>query len=76
MQVLVWASVRALKKLGIAMPANRPMIAITIMISTSVKPPGQDGLGFIPVQVNDPVPALKRPGQIANIVLLISDYCC
>jgi len=38
MQALVWARVRALTKLGIAMAASNPMIATTIMISTSVKP--------------------------------------
>ena len=38
MQVLVCAVVRAFKKLGIAIPANSPIMATTIMISTSVKP--------------------------------------
>src|SRR6267378_8682243 len=34
----IWAVVRALTKLGIAIAANSPMMATTIMISTSVKP--------------------------------------
>src|SRR2546429_5615154 len=34
----IWAVVRALTKLGIAIAANNPMMATTIMISTSVKP--------------------------------------
>ena len=38
MQAFIWEVVRALTKFGIAMAANRPMIATTIMISTSVKP--------------------------------------
>src|SRR5437868_1521278 len=38
MQPLAWEVARALTKLGIAMAANRPMMATTIMISTSVKP--------------------------------------
>src|SRR6266508_1997961 len=38
MQAFCCAVVRALTKLGIAIAANRPMMATTIMISTSVKP--------------------------------------
>src|SRR5215208_832480 len=38
MQALVCEVVRALTKLGIAMAANKPMMATTIMISTRVKP--------------------------------------
>src|SRR3974390_804420 len=38
MQALVCEVVRAFTKLGIAMAANRPMMATTIMISTRVKP--------------------------------------
>src|SRR4051794_3666259 len=38
MQAFCWEVVRALTKLGIAIAANRPMMATTIMISTSVKP--------------------------------------
>src|SRR5947199_3463498 len=38
MHALVWAVVRAFTKFGIAMAASNPMIATTIMISTSVKP--------------------------------------
>src|SRR5262245_22235581 len=38
MQAFFCAEVRALTKLGIAMAANKPMIATTIMISTRVKP--------------------------------------
>ena len=34
----IWAVVRALTKLGIAIAANSPIMATTIMISTSVKP--------------------------------------
>src|SRR5687767_15554911 len=38
MHAFFWAVVRALTKLGIAIAARRPMMATTIMISTSVKP--------------------------------------
>src|SRR5260370_2680196 len=38
MHALAWEVVRALTKLGIAIAARRPMMATTIMISTSVKP--------------------------------------
>src|SRR6266496_3089845 len=38
MQAFCCAVVRALTKLGIAIAANRPMMATTIMISTRVKP--------------------------------------
>jgi len=38
MQAFCCAVVRARTKLGIAIAANRPMMATTIMISTSVKP--------------------------------------
>src|SRR5438874_8670309 len=38
MQAFICEVVRALIKLGIAMAANSPMIATTIMISTNVKP--------------------------------------
>src|SRR3954463_5922154 len=38
MQALRCAVLRALEKLGMAIAANRPMMATTIMISTSVKP--------------------------------------
>ena len=35
---IIWDVVRALIKFGIAIAANRPMIATTIMISTRVNP--------------------------------------
>src|SRR5690349_2449962 len=38
MQVFFWAELRAFTKFGMAMAASRPMMATTIMISTSVKP--------------------------------------
>src|SRR5579871_2077985 len=38
MQALAWEVARALTKLGIAIAASNPMMATTIMISTSVKP--------------------------------------
>src|SRR5271157_3571424 len=38
MHALVWEVLRARTKLGMAMAASRPMMATTIMISTSVKP--------------------------------------
>src|SRR5476651_1580843 len=38
MQALACEVARAFTKLGIAIAANRPMMATTIMISTSVKP--------------------------------------
>src|SRR2546425_1216538 len=47
MQAFCWAVVRAFTKLGMAIAANRPMMATTIMISTSVKPDLRDVLIFI-----------------------------
>src|SRR5436309_80435 len=47
MQAVFWLAVRAFTKLGIAIAANRPMMATTIMISTSVKPALRDVLFFI-----------------------------
>src|SRR6266404_560105 len=47
MQAFFCEVVRALMKLGIAIAANRPMMATTIMISTNVKPPLRDVLVFI-----------------------------
>src|SRR5205085_8721951 len=47
MQAFIWAVVRALMKLGIAMAANRPIMATTIMISTRVKPRLRGVLTFI-----------------------------
>ena len=44
MQAFCWDVVRALTKLGIAMAANRPMMATTIMISTRVNPALRDVL--------------------------------
>src|SRR5512141_2122690 len=38
MQAFIWDWVRARTKFGIAMAANKPMIATTIMISTRVNP--------------------------------------
>jgi hypothetical protein len=38
MQALIWDVVRARTKLGMAIAANNPMIATTIMISTRVNP--------------------------------------
>src|ERR1700745_889318 len=46
-QAFFWAVVRALTKLGIAIAANRPMMATTIMISTRVKPDLREVLMFI-----------------------------
>ena len=39
MHAFICEVARALMKLGIAIAAKRPMMATTIMISTSVKPP-------------------------------------
>src|SRR5882724_12082792 len=47
MQPVACAVLRAFTKLGIAIAANRPIMATTIMISTSVKPPFRDVLFFI-----------------------------
>src|SRR6266702_863891 len=47
MQAFDCEVLRALTKLGIAIAARRPMMATTIMISTSVKPPLRDVLIFI-----------------------------
>src|SRR5205809_7040303 len=42
MHAFFWLTVRAFTKLGMAMAASNPMIATTIIISTSVKPPRRD----------------------------------
>src|ERR1700744_3788551 len=47
MQVFLRAVSRALMKFGIAIAAKRPMIATTIMISTSVKPALREDWIFI-----------------------------
>jgi hypothetical protein len=47
MQVFFRAVSRALMKFGIAIAARRPIIATTIMISTSVKPALTEDLIFI-----------------------------
>src|SRR6266404_3493416 len=47
MQALACAVVRAFTKLGIAIAANKPMMATTIMISTRVKPLLRVALLFI-----------------------------
>src|SRR6266487_5083633 len=47
MQAFDWEVLRALTKLGIAIAARRPMMATTIMISTSVKPALREVLIFI-----------------------------
>src|SRR5437867_34733 len=47
MHAFIWDCVRARTKLGMAMAANSPMMATTIMISTSVKPDLFDALIFI-----------------------------
>src|SRR2546429_5996222 len=49
MQTWAWEVVRDLTKLGIAIAANRPMMATTIMISTSVKPDGRSNLSLTTV---------------------------
>src|ERR1700674_2472816 len=46
-QAFVWAVCRARTKLGIAIAANKPMMATTIIISTRVKPDLLDVLIFI-----------------------------
>src|SRR6516225_3566042 len=47
MHAFICEVVRARTKLGIAIAARRPMMATTIMISTSVKPDLRDVLFFI-----------------------------
>ena len=47
MQAFICAVVRAFTKLGIAIEANMPIMATTIMISTSVKPPWRAVFVFI-----------------------------
>src|ERR1700761_6391529 len=47
MQVFFRAVSRALMKFGMAIAARRPMIATTIMISTSVKPALREDLIFM-----------------------------
>jgi hypothetical protein len=47
MQLFFWALLRARTKLGMAMAASKPMMATTIMISTSVKPALREVLIFI-----------------------------
>ena len=47
MQAFCCAVVRACTKLGMAMAANRPMMATTIMISIRVKPALREEVFFI-----------------------------
>ena len=47
MQAFCWAVVRARTKLGMAIAASNPMMATTIMISTSVKPALREMFFFI-----------------------------
>src|SRR5467141_2876880 len=47
MQAFFWLAARAFTKLGIAIAASKPMMASTIMISTSVKPARREFLSFI-----------------------------
>src|SRR6266851_5016293 len=47
MQAFFWLAARAFTKLGIAIAASKPMMATTIMISTSVKPARREFLSFI-----------------------------
>src|SRR5882672_3258391 len=47
MQAFICEVVRALMKLGMAIAANRPIMATTIMISTNVKPDLREVLMFI-----------------------------
>src|SRR2546426_9688822 len=47
MQAFICEVVRALMKLGIAIAANRPIMATTIMISTNVKPDLREVMIFI-----------------------------
>ena len=47
MQVFFCEVLRARTKFGMAIAANRPMMATTIMISTSVKPDLRDVLMFM-----------------------------
>src|SRR6185295_9151237 len=49
MHAFIWAVVRARTKLGMAIAARRPIMATTIMISTSVKPDLRDLLIFITI---------------------------
>jgi hypothetical protein len=47
MQTLFWLKARALMKLGMAMAANRAMMATTIIISTNVNPALGEGSAFM-----------------------------
>src|SRR6267378_4059373 len=47
MHAFCWEVVRALMKLGMAIAANSPIMATTIMISTNVNPDLRDDLIFI-----------------------------
>src|SRR6266567_2175857 len=72
MQALDCAVLRALMKLGMAIAANRPMMATTIMISTNVKPDLRDVLFFITLPfvccgVN------RAPGGLFIIAFLFTD---
>src|SRR5262245_60315843 len=60
MQVFFWLAARALTKLGMAMAASKPMMATTIIISTSVKPAFRVRLTFISNLSFDGVNESKR----------------
>ena len=73
MHALVCEVVRAFTKLGIAIAANRPMMATTIMISTRVKPDLREVLVFILVFILLCRGVNSAPGGLFMITLLFTD---
>lgn len=74
MQAFIWETARARTKFGIAIAANRPMIATTIMISTRVKPDLREVLIFICSSFVVRGVNLAAGGLISSVVGLFT-YC-
>src|SRR6267142_236722 len=66
--------VRALMKLGMAIAANRPIMATTIMISTNVKPELRDDLIFI-LSFTFLLWRCELCGRRVSIISILFTYC-
>src|ERR1039457_2054459 len=75
MQAFICDVVRALTKFGIAIAANRPMMATTIMISTSVNPAMREVLMFILPYLSVLICGVNAATGGFQIVLFSFTYC-
>src|SRR5882724_10804187 len=74
MQAFCCEVVRALMKLGMAIAANRPIMATTIMISTNVKPDLRDDLIFI-LSFTFLLWRCELCGRRVSIISILFTYC-